>query len=98
MMLTITPIYTLTGWTWHIPLRRDIGVAMFVTAVLDLVPAALTTGEEFSGGVLGRLGGHSFLLVGRSPRCSSSPSRSPRTDEHNAGWVGTGSDCIASST
>ena len=64
MMLTVTPIYTLTGWTWHIPLRRDIGIAMFVTAALDLVLAALTTGEDFSGGVLGRLGGHSFLLAG----------------------------------
>jgi sulfoxide reductase heme-binding subunit YedZ len=64
LMLTVTPIYTVTGWTWHVPLRRDIGVAMFLTAALDLVLAALTTGEDFSGGVLGRLGGHSFLLVG----------------------------------
>ena len=64
MMLTVTPIHTLTGWTWHLPLRRDYGVAMFVTATLDLILAATTTGADFSGGVLRRLGGHSFLFVG----------------------------------
>jgi sulfoxide reductase heme-binding subunit YedZ len=64
LMLAVTPVHTMTGWTWHLPLRRDYGVAMFVTAALDLVLAALTTGDTFSGGVLGRIGGRTFLMVG----------------------------------
>ena len=64
MMLTVTPIQTMTGWTWHLPLRRDYGIAMFVTATADLILAALTTGDTFSGGVLGRLGSHTFLVAG----------------------------------
>lgn len=64
LMLTVTPIQTMTGWTWHLALRRDYGVAMFLSAALDLILAALTTGDTFSGGVFGRIGGHSFLVVG----------------------------------
>ncbi len=64
MMLTVTPIHTLTGWTRHIPLRRTYGVAMFFTAVADLILAATTTGDTFSDGVLGRIGGHTFLVAG----------------------------------
>jgi methionine sulfoxide reductase heme-binding subunit len=64
LMLTVTPIHTVTGWTWHIPLRRTYGVALFFTATADLILAATTTGDTFSGGVLGRIGGHSFLVAG----------------------------------
>jgi sulfoxide reductase heme-binding subunit YedZ len=64
LMLTVSPIHTVTGWTWHLPLRRDYGVAMFLTATLDLALAAITTGDTFPGGVLGRIGGRSFLLMG----------------------------------
>ncbi len=64
MMLAVTPVHTMTGWTWHLSLRRDFGVAMFASAALDLVLAATTTGDTFSGGVLGRIGGRSFLLAG----------------------------------
>jgi sulfoxide reductase heme-binding subunit YedZ len=64
MMLTVTPIHTLTGWTWHIPLRRTYGVGMFLTATADLILAAATTGDTFSGGVFGRIGGHTFLVAG----------------------------------
>jgi sulfoxide reductase heme-binding subunit YedZ len=63
LMLAVTPVHTMTGWTWHLPLRRDYGVAMFVTAALDLILAALTTGDTF-GGLLGRIGGRTFLTVG----------------------------------
>ena len=63
LMLAVTPVHTMTGWVWHLPLRRDYGVCMFITAVVDLVLAALTTGETF-GGVLGRVGGRSFLVAG----------------------------------
>jgi sulfoxide reductase heme-binding subunit YedZ len=64
LMLAVTPVYTMTGWAWHLPLRRDYGVAMFASAAVDLVLAALTTGETFSGGVLGRIGGRTFLVAG----------------------------------
>jgi sulfoxide reductase heme-binding subunit YedZ len=64
LMLAVTPVHTMTGWTWHLPLRRDYGIAMFASAAVDLVLAALTTGETFSGGVLGRIGGRTFLVAG----------------------------------
>ena len=64
MMLAVTPIHTVTGWRWHIILRRDYGVAMFAVATTDLVLAAVTTGDTFTGGVLNRIGGHTFLVAG----------------------------------
>ena len=64
MMLAVTPVHTVTGWRWHIVLRRDYGLGMFAAAVLDLVLAATTTGNTFPGGVLTRVGGHSFLVAG----------------------------------
>ena len=64
MMLAVTPIHTMTGWRWHLILRRDYGVAMFFTAGTDLTLAALTTGDTFPGGPLGRIAGHTFLVFG----------------------------------
>ncbi len=64
MMLAVTPVRTLTGWRWHLVLRRDYGVAMFFTAGTDLTLAALTTGDTFNGGPLGRIAGHTFLVFG----------------------------------
>ena len=64
MMLAVTPINTVTGWRWHIILRRDYGIAMFATAATDLTLAAITTGNTFPGGVLTRIGGHTFLVAG----------------------------------
>jgi DMSO/TMAO reductase YedYZ heme-binding membrane subunit len=64
MMLAVTPVHTMTGWRWHLILRRDYGVAMFFTAGIDLTLAALTTGDTFSGGPLGRIAGHTFLVFG----------------------------------
>ena len=64
MMLTVTPVHTMTGWRWHLILRRDYGVAMFFTAGTDLTLAALTTGNTFPGGPLGRIAGHTFLVFG----------------------------------
>jgi sulfoxide reductase heme-binding subunit YedZ len=63
-MLCVTPVHTMTGWRWHVILRRDYGVAMFFTAGADLTLAALTTGDTFRGGPLGRIAGHSFLVFG----------------------------------
>ena len=64
LMLAVTPVHTMTGWRWHIVLRRDYGIAMFAVAATDLTLAATTTGDTFPGGVLSRVGGHSFLVVG----------------------------------
>jgi DMSO/TMAO reductase YedYZ heme-binding membrane subunit len=64
MMLSVTPVHTMTGWRWHLILRRDYGVAMFFTAGTDLTLAALTTGDTFPGGPLARIAGHTFLVFG----------------------------------
>lgn len=63
-MLAVTPIHTMTGWRWHIVVRRDYGIGMFAVATFDLVLAATTTGNTFPGGLMARIGGHSFLLAG----------------------------------
>lgn len=62
MTLLITPMTTLTRQRWFVPLRQFYGMMFAVTAFTDATTASITTG--FAGGVLGRLAGHSFLLVG----------------------------------
>jgi sulfoxide reductase heme-binding subunit YedZ len=64
LMLTVTPVQVVTGWRWHLALRRDFGIGMLLIAAVDLVLAALTTGDTYRGGFLDRVGGHSFLFVG----------------------------------
>jgi sulfoxide reductase heme-binding subunit YedZ len=64
LMLAVTPLVTMTGWRWHVPLRRDFGIAMFSVALLDLVLSAVTTSSRFPGGFITRVTGHSFLAVG----------------------------------
>lgn len=64
LMMSVTPVQTVTGWRWHVVLRRDWGVAMFITAWSDLVLAAITTEETFPGGPAAHLAGHSFLVAG----------------------------------
>src|SRR5438552_9790402 len=64
MMLAVTPVHTITGWRWHVILRRAYGIAMFATAATDLRLAAPTTGDTFPGTVLTRVGGHPFLVAG----------------------------------
>jgi DMSO/TMAO reductase YedYZ heme-binding membrane subunit len=64
MMLSVTPLHVVTGWRWHLILRRDFGIGMAVTAVTDLTLAATTTGDTFRGGFLSRLYGHTFLAAG----------------------------------
>ena len=63
-MLIVTPLRTLTGWRWHLVLRRDYGMGMFAVAALDLVLAATTTEDTFPGGFLTRVVGHTFLAAG----------------------------------
>src|SRR5207237_40745 len=67
-MLAVTPIHTITGWRWHVILRRDYGIAMFATAATDITLAAITTGDTFPGTVLTRIGGHTFLFAGTFKR------------------------------
>jgi DMSO/TMAO reductase YedYZ heme-binding membrane subunit len=62
LTLMITPLSTLTRQRWFVPLRRWYGLMMAASAFFDAANAAIAT--SFQGGVLGRLSGHSFLLVG----------------------------------
>ncbi|HVV75457.1 MAG TPA: hypothetical protein VHC43_05425 [Mycobacteriales bacterium] len=62
--MAVTPLWTMTGWRWHIVLRRDYGIAMFLIAFTDLVLAAIVTSGRFPGGFVTRVAGHSFLAVG----------------------------------
>ncbi|MHB8719411.1 MAG: hypothetical protein ACYDAC_11050 [Candidatus Dormibacteria bacterium] len=64
LMMVVTPLHTMTGWRWHLILRRDFGVAMFFTAGLDLTLAAITTEDTFPGGPLAHVAGHTFLVFG----------------------------------
>lgn len=56
----ITPIATLTGWTWHLPLRRDLGRWAFFLAALDLLFAIVL----HENGVAEGAAGHLFLTLG----------------------------------
>jgi DMSO/TMAO reductase YedYZ heme-binding membrane subunit len=60
--LAVTPAVTLTGQHWFIPLRRWYGVVLFCNALADAVIASIT--GNFTGGVPGRIFGHTFLLAG----------------------------------
>jgi sulfoxide reductase heme-binding subunit YedZ len=60
--LAITPLVTLTGQHWFVPLRRWYGVVLACNAVSDAVIASIT--GDFTGGVPGRIFGHTFLLAG----------------------------------
>jgi sulfoxide reductase heme-binding subunit YedZ len=64
MMMCITPIHTMTGWKWHLVLRREYGIGMAAAAFTDLTLAIIVTGPEFHGGLLTRIAGHTFLLAG----------------------------------
>lgn len=62
LTLTVTPLVTLTGQHWFVPLRKWYGIVLGCTATADAVLASITT--SFAGGVIGRLTGHTFLLAG----------------------------------
>ncbi len=62
LCLLVTPMVTLTGQHWFVPLRRWYGIMMAATATGDAVAASIT--DEFAGGVFGRLAGHVFELMG----------------------------------
>jgi DMSO/TMAO reductase YedYZ heme-binding membrane subunit len=60
--LFISPMVTLTRQRWFVPLRRWYGIMFGVSALADGIIASITA--DFAGGPLGRVAGHSFLLVG----------------------------------
>jgi methionine sulfoxide reductase heme-binding subunit len=62
LCLLVTPLVTLTGQRWFVPLRRWYGIMMAVTALGDAIAAGVT--DTFAGGVFGRLAGHVFELMG----------------------------------
>jgi DMSO/TMAO reductase YedYZ heme-binding membrane subunit len=62
LTLLITPMALLTRQRWFTPLRQWYGIMMAVTVITDATIASITT--AFAGGVIGRLAGHTFLLVG----------------------------------
>lgn len=62
LTLLITPMVTVTRQRWFVPLRRWYGIMFAITAITDATIASLTT--DFAGGVIGRVAGHTFLLVG----------------------------------
>jgi sulfoxide reductase heme-binding subunit YedZ len=62
LTLLITPMVTVTRQRWFIPLRRWYGILFAITVITDATIASITT--DFAGGVIGRLAGHTFLLIG----------------------------------
>jgi sulfoxide reductase heme-binding subunit YedZ len=62
LCLLVTPMVTITGQHWFVPLRRWYGIMMAATSVGDAVAAGIT--DTFAGGVFGRLAGHVFELMG----------------------------------
>jgi DMSO/TMAO reductase YedYZ heme-binding membrane subunit len=62
LCLLVTPLVTLTGQRWFVPLRRWYGIMMGCSAIGDALAAGLT--DNFAGGFLGRLAGHAFELMG----------------------------------
>lgn len=57
---SVTPIRTLTGWHWHLPLARDFGLWTFGLAATDLLIAAVAA----EGGWLSGIAGKAFLAAG----------------------------------
>jgi DMSO/TMAO reductase YedYZ heme-binding membrane subunit len=62
LCLLVTPMVTLTGQRWFVPLRRWYGIMMACNAIGDATAASIT--DNFAGGVFGRLAGHTFTLMG----------------------------------
>ena len=62
LAVTITPLITLTGQRWFAPLRRWYGIMFAVIGIADSITASVT--GDFSGGPIGRVAGHGFLLAG----------------------------------
>jgi sulfoxide reductase heme-binding subunit YedZ len=62
LCLLVTPLVTLTGQRWFVPLRRWYGIMMACCAIGDGVAAGLT--DNFAGNFIDKLTEHTFTLVG----------------------------------
>jgi methionine sulfoxide reductase heme-binding subunit len=62
LCLLVTPLVTLTGQRWFVPLRRWYGIMMACCAIGDAIAAGLT--DTFAGGFFGVVAGHVFELMG----------------------------------
>jgi DMSO/TMAO reductase YedYZ heme-binding membrane subunit len=62
LCLLVTPMITLTGSRWFVPLRRWYGIMMACCALGDMFAAGFT--DNFAGGFFGRVAGHVFELMG----------------------------------
>jgi DMSO/TMAO reductase YedYZ heme-binding membrane subunit len=62
LCLLVTPMATITGQRWFVPLRRWYGIMMACCGIGDATAAGIT--DTFAGGVFGRLAGHVFELMG----------------------------------
>jgi len=62
LCLLVTPLVTLTGQRWFVPLRRWYGIMMACCGIGDMLAAGLT--DSFAGGFFGRVAGHVFELMG----------------------------------
>jgi DMSO/TMAO reductase YedYZ heme-binding membrane subunit len=62
LAVTITPLVTVTGQRWFTPLRRWYGIMFAVIGIADSITASIT--GKFSGGPIGRVAGHTFLIAG----------------------------------
>jgi len=62
LCLLVTPMVTLTGMRWFVPLRKWYGIMVAACAICDALGAGFT--DTFAGGFLGRLAGHVFELMG----------------------------------
>jgi methionine sulfoxide reductase heme-binding subunit len=60
--LLVTPMVTLTGQRWFVPLRRWYGILFACSGFGDMLAAGLT--DNFAGGFFGRVAGHVFELMG----------------------------------
>jgi methionine sulfoxide reductase heme-binding subunit len=52
----VTPVGTLTGWRWHVPLRRDLALWTTAFALVDLLVAAALDERGWIDGIAGRAG------------------------------------------
>jgi methionine sulfoxide reductase heme-binding subunit len=62
LCLLVTPLVTLTGQRWFVPLRRWYGIMMACCGIGDMLAAGFT--DTFAGGFFGRVAGHVFELMG----------------------------------
>jgi DMSO/TMAO reductase YedYZ heme-binding membrane subunit len=60
--LLVTPMVTLTGQRWFVPLRRWYGILFACSGFGDMLAAGLT--DNFAGGFFGKVAGHVFELMG----------------------------------